>query len=175
MRRSGILAVLAIAVSITAPALAQTPPDEPQSSVAGWNEFIDGLRTLPDKLLGKLPAQQRSDPLVQQEMARIVLRSLTASLLESIGSDGDHPAFVANQNLTLDYPQPNADTVYRITRVTPSGTYRLRGDHGTLRLANLGQAGPMPGETGGSSLQAGPSGAFSISNHYASTSKAAST
>lgn len=85
---------------------------------------------------------------MQQEVAQLVLKSLAASLLESLGSDGDHPAFVANQNVTLNFPQPNADTVYRVSRVTPGGTYRLRGYRGNLRLANLGQSGPMPGEPG---------------------------
>lgn len=125
-------------------------------SVAGWSEFVDGLRDLPGQLLARLPTEQREDPQVQQEIGRIVLESLAASLLETIGSDGDHPAFVANQNLTLNYPQPNADTVYRITRITPGGTYRIRGAHGNLRLATVGQAGPMPGEPGGSTLGAGP-------------------
>lgn len=128
----------------------------PPAGVAGWAEFVEGLRVLPDQLLSKLPAEQRGDPQIQQEIARIVLESLAASLLETIGSDGDHPAFVANQNLTLNYPQPNADTVYRLTRVTPGGTYRIRGERGNLRLANIGQAGPMPGEPGGTSLGAGP-------------------
>lgn len=135
----------------TARAGENAPPD-----VAGWSQFVDGLRDLPGQLLARLPAEQRSDPQVQQEIARIVLESLAASLLETLGSDGDHPAFVANQNLTLNYPQPNADTIYRLTRITPGGTYRIRGGRGNLRLANIGQAGPMPGEPGGTTLGAGP-------------------
>lgn len=135
---------------------ARAADSQPPTAVAGWAEFVDGLKTLPDRLLSKLPAGQRADPQIQQEIGRIVLESLAASLIEAMGSDGDHPAFVANQNLTLNYPQPNADTIYRLTRVTPGGTYRIRGERGNLRLANIGQSGPMPGEPGGTSLAAGP-------------------
>lgn len=156
MQRFGIIAV-ALGTLMSTPLQAQP---ENQSPVAGWNEFIDGMRVLPDQLLAKLPAEQRADPQVRQEIGRLALASFAAALLESLGSDGDHPAFVANQNLALNYPQPNGDTVYRITRVTPGGTYRLRGDRGSLRLANIGQSGPMPGEPGGGSLQGGPKREF---------------
>lgn len=144
------------APAVFAAGVAQAADTPPQAGVAGWREFVEGLRVLPDQLLAKLPAEQRADPQIQQEIARITLASLAAALLETIGSDGDHPAFVANQNLTLNYPQPNADTVYRLTRITPGGTYRIRGERGNLRLASIGQAGPMPGEPGGTTLAAGP-------------------
>ena len=155
MRRPGLFTLASLAAFFATTAIAQVSSEPPQIGVAGWSEFIEGLRTLPDRLLAKLPAEQRADPQVQQEIGRLAVASLTAALLESLGSDGDHPAFVANHNLTLNYPQPNADTIYRISRVTPGGTYRLRGERGSLRQANIGQAGPMPGEPGGGALQAG--------------------
>ena len=156
MRRPRMFAPAALAALLAATAHAQVSREPQQAEVAGWSDFTEGLRKIPGQLLAKLPAEQRADPQVQQEIGRLVLASLAAALLESLGSDGDHPAFVANQNVMLNYPQPNADTIYRIARVTPGGTYRLRGARGSLRQANIGQAGPMPGEPGGGALRAGP-------------------
>jgi hypothetical protein len=144
---SGVLPIIGVASFVFA-GTAAAKESVQQSDVSGWDEFVDGLRTLPARLLDKLPPEQRKDPLLQQEIGRIVLESLTANLIEALGGDGDHPAFVANQNLALPFPQPNADTVYRVARITPGGTYRIRGDRGTLRLASVGQAAPMPGEPG---------------------------
>src|SRR5260221_14700963 len=91
MRGLGPLILALPAAMFAAAAAAQPPGDEPpaphgapQSSVAGWHEFIEGLQTLPDRLLAKLPAEQRADPQVQQEIGRLALASLAASLLESL-------------------------------------------------------------------------------------------
>src|ERR1700682_5841566 len=45
---------------------------------------------------------------------------------------------------TLNVFQPNADTTYRNAEITPGGTYRLRGERGSLRILKLGQFGPTP-------------------------------
>lgn len=47
--------------------------------VAGWQELIDNLATLPDRMLAKLPAAQREDPQIQQEVARLALGSLVSN------------------------------------------------------------------------------------------------
>lgn len=128
--------------SVFAVAVPPARAAEPAAGVAGWSDFVDQLRILPDQLLAKLPKSMRQDPQVQQEVARLVLESLAASSLDAIGGDGDHPIFLANQNLTLNLPMPNADTTYRVSRITPGGTYRLRGERGSLRMAHLSQIGP---------------------------------
>jgi hypothetical protein len=129
----------AFGMAAAPPARAAEPP--PGAGVPGWNDFIEQLRVLPDRLLAQLPPDLRDDPQVQQEVARLVLASLAGASLDAIGGDGDHPAFLANQNLILDLPMPNADTVYRVSRVTPGGVYRLRGQRGSLRMAHLSQIG----------------------------------
>ena len=136
-----LLACYAAVVSPAARAAeAAVPP-----TVAGWNAFIEGLRTLPDRLLAKLPESERTDPQVQQEVARVVLESLAISLIDAIGGDGDHPVFLPNGNIVMNFPQPNTDTIYRASRVTPGGTYRLRGQRGGLRLLSMGQVALTPG------------------------------
>jgi hypothetical protein len=116
-------------------------------AVAGWNELLDSLRDLPAQLLAKLPQSMRDDPQIRQEVGRLMLEALTSSALDVIGGDGDHPSFLPQIGQVLDVGQPNADTIYRVARVTPGGTYRLRGMRGSLRLANIGQVGARPGPT----------------------------
>jgi hypothetical protein len=134
---------------------ASSPAASPTASIAGWNELIDGLRNLPDRMLAKLPEPMRNDPQVQQEIGRLILESLASSTIDAIGGDGDHPTFLAQINQTLNIGQPNADTVYRTARVNAGGTYRLRGQRGSLRIASIGQVGPTPGEPG-ATAQTGP-------------------
>jgi hypothetical protein len=128
--------------------------------IAGWGEFADALRTLPDRMLAKLPATMRNDPQVQQEVARLALESLAYSSLDAIGGDGDHPVFLPASGPILNVGQPNADTVYRIARITPGGSYRLGGERGSLRINSIGQVGPSPGEPSAKSTQPGPTRSY---------------
>lgn len=98
-----------------------------ESSIAGWDEFIESLRTLPDRMLSKLPPEKRSDPQLRQEVARLALESIASTTIEAIGGDGDCPAFLPSIGQLLNIGQPNADTIYRSARITPGGSYRIRG------------------------------------------------
>jgi hypothetical protein len=117
-------------------------------TVAGWDEFVDNLRTLPGRMLAKLPEDQRNDPQVQQEVGRLALEALTSQALDALAGDPDHPVFMPQIGQVLNVGQPNADTVYRTARVRPDGVYRLRGERGSLRLFNVSQSPPSPGEPG---------------------------
>lgn len=119
-----------------------------QSGVAGWQEFVDSLRTLPDRMLSKLPQGMREDPRVQQEVARLALESLVSSTIDAIGGDGDFPAFLPTIGQLMNIGQPNADTIYRAARITPGGSYRIRGVQGSLNQVKIGQVVPRSAETG---------------------------
>lgn len=127
-----------------------------KSAVAGWDEFINGLRDLPGRMLARLPVSMQNEPQVQQEVARLALESLTANALDTIGGDGDYPVFLPQIGQLLNVGQPNADTVYKLASITPGGTYRLRGQRGSLRMAIIGQVRPMPGEPGANATHPGP-------------------
>jgi hypothetical protein len=119
---------------------------DPHPTIAGWNELIEGLRTLPTRMLMRLPEEQRCDPQVQQEVGRLALEALTSSALGALGADPDHPSAMPQIGQILNVGQPNADTVYRTARISPAGTYRLRGRRGTLRMFNASQSPPSPGD-----------------------------
>jgi hypothetical protein len=95
-------------------------------------------------MLAKLPPSAQSNSQIQQEVARLALAALAANTIDALGSDGDHPAFVPQINHILNIGQPNADTSYRSARITPGGTYRLRGRRGSLRMIRVAQSGPPP-------------------------------
>jgi hypothetical protein len=116
--------------------------------IPAWCSFVDGLRDLAPKMLEKLPDRLRNDPQALQEIGRLMLEALAARTIEMIAADGDHPMFLPSLNLTLNVFQPNADTIYRTANITPGGTYRLRGYAGCLRIAKIGQFGPIPSDTG---------------------------
>ncbi len=136
------LAVMALAAL---PFAARAQQTAPVSSVAGWGDFTEALRTLPDRMLAKLPVAMRADRQVQQEVARLALEALTTSALEAIGGDGDAPQFLPSIGQVLNVGQPNADTIYRAASITPGGSYRLRGLRGSLRLAVIAQVVPQAG------------------------------
>jgi hypothetical protein len=127
----------------------QMTTDGPQNDiVAGWDAFIERLRVLPARMLAKLPENPRRDPQIRQEIGRLALEALTCSALDALGSDPDRPAFLPQIGQILNVGQPNADTVYRLARITPGGVYRLRGARGTLRMFDISQAPPSPSEPG---------------------------
>ncbi|MFT4048115.1 MAG: hypothetical protein QM661_15675 [Solimonas sp.] len=123
-------------------------PAPPVPAIESWNAMVNHLQTLPDRMLAKLPQEMRENSQLQQEIARYALGSLAYAVLDALGSDGDHPAFLPASGPVLNIGQPNADTVYRVARITPGGSYRLRGKRGSLRIASIGQVPPSPGEPG---------------------------
>jgi len=126
----------------------ETPaPDAPP--FPAWEKFSAGIHDLWPRMYAKLPPRLRDDPQVQQEAARLLLSALTQQAIEAIAADGDHPVFLPHIGLTLNVGQPNADTTYRSARITPRGSYRLRGTAGSLPIAKIGQMGPTPDQTGG--------------------------
>jgi len=147
------LAAMALA-AVPFAARAATPAAPAQvSAVPGWEDFVDSLQDLPDRMLAKLPPALRDDPQIQQEVARLALEALTSSSIETIGGDGDAPQFVPSIGQVLNVGQPNADTIYRAASITPGGSYRLRGQRGNLALAVIQQVLPPTDPNRGAAAQ----------------------
>jgi hypothetical protein len=118
-------------------------------SLESWTLFTTDLQRLGEQMIARLPTRLRDNPQVQQEAVRLMLAALSARSLEVISADGDHPQFLPWINSTLLIFQPNADTIYRMAVVTPAGSYRIRGNRGSLRLFRMGQVGdPAPEDFG---------------------------
>lgn len=108
--------------------------------IAGWNEFIDTLRHLPAEMLDRLPADLRSDPQIQQQVARIMLSAIASSAITTLGGDTVHPEFLPSIGRVMSVGQPNADTIYRTALIDPEGTYRLTGTLGSTRIITISQS-----------------------------------
>ncbi len=148
-RLMGSLAMLTAGAAAILPLVVKADTPAPhKSSVAGWDELIGKLSDLPDRMLAKLPEPMRSDPQVQQEVARLALEALTAQSIDAIGGDAEAPEFLPTIGYLLNVGQPNADTIYRSARVDGAGSYRLRGTKGSLKLAVIAQVVPRNAETG---------------------------
>lgn len=145
IRRFWPLGLAAVALAILPnSARAATAREAPApSSVPGWQDFIDSLQSLPDRMLAKLPEAMRKDPQVQQEVARLALESLASQSLSAIGADGDAPQFLPSIGQVFNVGQPNADTIYRSAALTPGGSYRITGQQGTVNLAVIAQVVPQ--------------------------------
>jgi hypothetical protein len=146
-RSLGLAAVALAAIPLIARAqtTAAPAPVPAASQVPGWDAFVDSLRTLPERMLAKLPPSMQADPQVRQEIARLALEALATSTIETIGGDGDAPVFLPSIGQLLNVGQPNADTIYRTANLTPGASYRIRGTRGTLNLAIIAQVVPGAG------------------------------
>jgi hypothetical protein len=148
----GMALLAGAAALVQSKAQAAEPATTQTSAVPGWNELIDRLRDLPDRLLAKLPEPLRNDPQVRQEAARVALEALGAQALSTVGADGDHPQFLPVIGQVWNTGQPNADTVYRAAKLTPGGIYRLRGTRGSMRMSVIAESGPRPPQPAGQTM-----------------------
>jgi hypothetical protein len=149
LKGTALLAVGAV-LSAVAKASPPTPAAAPASgAVAGWTDFLDGLRDLPDRILARLPVEQRDDPQIRQEVGRLALSAVAAGTIDALASDPDHPVFLPQINNYITIGQPNADTNYRSAKITPGGVYRLRGRGGSMNQARIAEVGPRPKQVEG--------------------------
>lgn len=140
----GLMRSICTAAALTVVTAAQAAPAQELAAeplLPSWNQFVNDLRDLAPKALEKLPPEQRNDPQIQQEVGRLLLEAIAARSLEAVGADADRPIFLPSLNLVMNIYQPNADTVYKQTPITPGGAYRLRGRKGSMRIAKLGAMG----------------------------------
>ena len=150
LKGTALLAIGAALLPSAAKSAAPTPAATSVSgTVPGWTDFLDGLRDLPDRILARLPAEQRNDPQIRQEAGRLALSAVAAATIDALASDPDHPVFIPQVNNYITTGQPNADTNYRSAKITPGGVYRLRGRRGSMNQARIAEGGPRPKQVEG--------------------------
>lgn len=113
-----------------------------------WEELIDQLRPLGDKMIERLPPRLRDDPHTRAEGQRLLLAATMRAISDAIVGDRDHPMLVPELNICLNLFQPNSDTIYKSVLIGPGGRYRMRGDRGTIRVLRMAQLGPDTLRTG---------------------------
>ena len=113
-----------------------------------WEQLLDDLRPLGEKMRQRLPERLRNDPHVRQESVRLLLAGLLRTTNDAIAHDRAHPMFVPELNLVQNIFQPNADTIYKAALIGKSGSYRLHGERGDVRMMVMAQLGPDTLRTG---------------------------
>jgi hypothetical protein len=113
-----------------------------------WEQLLDDLRPLGERMRQRLPERLRDDPHVRQESVRLLLAGLLRTTNDAIAHDRTHPMFVPELNLVQNIFQPNADTIYKAALIGKGGTYRMRGERGDVRMMVMAQLGPDTLRTG---------------------------
>lgn len=140
---AALLGALLSAGARAAPPPPATPAGgDAAGSVPGWTAFLDGIRDLPERILAKLPEDQRNDPQVRAEVGRLALSAVASGTIDALASDPDHPVFIPQINNYITTGQPNADTNYRVAKIAAGGTYRLRGLRGTMNQSRIAETAP---------------------------------
>lgn len=123
---------------------AQQSPDSGQDRIPGWAQWTGKLAQLDERLLAQLPERLRNDPQIRQEAGRLLIGAVASQSIAALGADADHPAFLPSLNFYLEVGQPNADTTYRSAVIDGKGSYRIRGEIGSLRILRVGLFAPAP-------------------------------
>lgn len=113
-----------------------------------WENFVDQLKPLEQKILAKIPERLRDDPQIRQQAYRLLLMATARTSLDAVIGDRQYPFFVPEINIAINLYQPNADTIYKSALIEAGGTYRVSGKRGSILFAKLGQLGPDMLRTG---------------------------
>jgi hypothetical protein len=113
-----------------------------------WEEFIDQLRPLGAKMSERIPQRLSDDPQTRAEAQRLLLAATMRAAADAIIGDRAHPMFVPELNIALNLFQPNSDTIYKSALIEPGGSYRIRGERGSILFMRLAQLGPDTLRTG---------------------------
>jgi hypothetical protein len=120
----------------------------PEGELFSWEDFIDQLKPLGARMMERLPEALRRDPHVVQESYRLLMSGMMRGITDAIIGDRRHPIFVPELNVAQNIFQPNADTIYKSAMIDGAGSYRLKGERGTVRMFVLAQLGPDTIRTG---------------------------
>jgi hypothetical protein len=123
---------------------AENEPVAGDDSIPGWKHWTRQVEDLDARIIAKLPERLKHDPQVKEEAGRLLLEAIASESIAAIGADSNHPVFLPAINFYLNVGQPNADTTYRTATVDGTGSYRIRGEIGSLRILRVGLFGPIP-------------------------------
>ena len=134
-----------LAIAMAQGVFAQTvKPAAEENAIPGWKPWTSQLAHLDQQVVSQLPDRLRNDPQIRQEAGRLLLEALASRTIAALGDDPDHPVFLPAINFYFNIGQPNADTTYRSAAIDDTGSYRLRGELGSLRILRVGLFGVAP-------------------------------
>ena len=129
-----IVLVTALAISISG-ATAQESTDINAIAAQEWRAYIEPLLPIGEHLAAAAPDQV--DAQLRQEMYRMAFGALSAGYIGRFLGDVEHPDFWPLLNTAYPFWAPNPDNVYQIAPVEDSGSYRISGYRGSVRIVDL--------------------------------------
>ncbi len=110
-------------------------------ALRNWPSYLQGLEKA-----GELWARTWSpdDDLVRAELYRQIMMNLSVGYFIYFQSDADYPDLAPFFNSVFAC-QPNPDDTYYFATIRGSGTYRISGDRGSVKLLTLTIGRNMPG------------------------------
>ena len=139
---SPILGLLLVSATMASGAQSLTTAEN--NSIPGWKQWTSQLEQLDSQILSRLPERLRNDPQARQEAGRLLLEAVASKSIAALGDDVDYPVFLPSINFYFNIGQPNADTTYRSAAIDAAGSYRIRGEIGSLRILRVGLFGALP-------------------------------
>jgi hypothetical protein len=141
-----LLAILPLSIFLHSAAhlAAQQSSDPGKDRIPGWEQWTSQLEQLDTKIISRLPDRLRNDPQTRQEAGRLLLEAVASKTVAALGDDVNHPVFLPASNFYFNIGQPNADTTYRSAAIDATGSYRLRGEIGSVRILRVGLFGALP-------------------------------
>jgi Protein of unknown function (DUF1214) len=147
---------------------AQIPEAGADVTPAAWDEYVDLLRACGE--LNALTLAPASDQL-RAELYRQFAMNIALGYFMYFQSDASHPDWTPFLN-SVFLLQPNPDDTYFHAYVDASGTYRLVGERGSVRLMTMSMGrtamgtgdrpGPSLGYVDFDDLPLGPNGEFEL-------------
>jgi hypothetical protein len=100
-----------------------------------WRSYIEPLLPLGEQMVPLMADPQ--DPLLRQELYRMMYSELALGDMTMFLGDPQYPDFVPVFNGAFNLGFPNVDASYYLAAVEPSGTYRISGYRGTVHKADF--------------------------------------
>lgn len=100
-----------------------------------WRSIVEALLPIGERVVAQMP--DAHDPLLRQEMYRLILSGASMAYLGLFFGDAEHPAFWPVLNMAYNWGNPNPDDAYYMTAVDPKGVYRIHGSRGTVRAIDV--------------------------------------
>jgi Protein of unknown function (DUF1214) len=100
-----------------------------------WADYIRPFASMGDDMLSLL--QDPDDSLERHELYEFIFSQMASAYVMQFYSDPAHPDWWPLYNHAFDAFWPNPDTIYYCSVVDSTGTYRLSGNRGKVRLADI--------------------------------------
>ena len=97
-----------------------------------WRSIVEPLLPLGDRMTAQMSNPQ--DPLLRQEMYRTLYSGISVAYMGLFLGDAEHPDFWPIFNQAYNFLSPNPDDSYYLATLDGSGSYKISGFRGTVRM-----------------------------------------